>query len=77
MFLAEHFVCIPPSCSYPQISPESRGLIRAVNSYAGFTEFDKSPAFLHPDSCEPTLMNLSQHSHCQQMLDMICQASNL
>uniref|UniRef100_A0A674NZ20 Transient receptor potential cation channel, subfamily M, member 7 n=1 Tax=Takifugu rubripes TaxID=31033 RepID=A0A674NZ20_TAKRU len=47
----EHFVCVPPSSSYPQISPECRGL-RAVNSYAGFTEFDKSPTFLHPDSCE-------------------------
>uniref|UniRef100_H3BVY3 non-specific serine/threonine protein kinase n=1 Tax=Tetraodon nigroviridis TaxID=99883 RepID=H3BVY3_TETNG len=35
-----------------QIPPESRGLIRAVNSYAGFTEFGRSPALLHPDSCE-------------------------
>uniref|UniRef100_A0A4W6FIP1 non-specific serine/threonine protein kinase n=1 Tax=Lates calcarifer TaxID=8187 RepID=A0A4W6FIP1_LATCA len=26
------------------------GHIRAVNSYAGFTEFDRNPAFLHPDS---------------------------
>uniref|UniRef100_A0A674MWG7 Transient receptor potential cation channel, subfamily M, member 7 n=1 Tax=Takifugu rubripes TaxID=31033 RepID=A0A674MWG7_TAKRU len=48
----EHFVCVPPSSSYPQISPECRGL-RAVNSYAGFTEFDKSPTFLHPDSSLP------------------------
>lgn len=24
--------------------------MRAVNSYAGFTEFDRKPAFLHPDS---------------------------
>ncbi|XP_043952826.1 transient receptor potential cation channel subfamily M member 7 isoform X2 [Gambusia affinis] len=29
---------------------EGHGLIRAVNSYAGFTEFDRTPAFLHPDS---------------------------
>uniref|UniRef100_A0A3B3TIU8 non-specific serine/threonine protein kinase n=1 Tax=Poecilia latipinna TaxID=48699 RepID=A0A3B3TIU8_9TELE len=29
---------------------ENHGLIRAVNSYAGFTEFDRTPAFLHPDS---------------------------
>ncbi|KAM9816668.1 transient receptor potential cation channel subfamily M member 7 [Neosynchiropus ocellatus] len=29
---------------------EPHGLIRAGNSYAGFTEFDKSPAFLHPQS---------------------------
>ncbi|XP_057684456.1 transient receptor potential cation channel subfamily M member 7 isoform X2 [Corythoichthys intestinalis] len=33
-----------------QVQPESQGHIRAVNSYAGFTEFDKNPAFLHPDS---------------------------
>lgn len=32
----------------PQV--EGHGLIRAVNSYAGFTEFDRTPAFLHPDS---------------------------
>ncbi|MEQ2313630.1 Transient receptor putative cation channel subfamily M member 7, partial [Ameca splendens] len=29
---------------------EGHGLIRAVNSYTGFTEFDRSPAFLHPES---------------------------
>ncbi|PWA18942.1 hypothetical protein CCH79_00004836 [Gambusia affinis] len=29
---------------------EGHGLVRAVNSYAGFTEFDRTPAFLHPDS---------------------------
>ncbi|XP_028298892.1 transient receptor potential cation channel subfamily M member 7 isoform X3 [Gouania willdenowi] len=28
----------------------SQGLIRAVNSYAGFTEFDRKPLFLHPDT---------------------------
>ncbi|XP_028258649.1 transient receptor potential cation channel subfamily M member 7 isoform X3 [Parambassis ranga] len=33
-----------------QAHPEGHGLIRAVNSYAGFTEFDRKPAFLHPDS---------------------------
>uniref|UniRef100_A0A8C5I8S6 non-specific serine/threonine protein kinase n=1 Tax=Gouania willdenowi TaxID=441366 RepID=A0A8C5I8S6_GOUWI len=26
----------------------------AVNSYAGFTEFDRKPLFLHPDTSEPT-----------------------
>uniref|UniRef100_A0A673AZX6 non-specific serine/threonine protein kinase n=1 Tax=Sphaeramia orbicularis TaxID=375764 RepID=A0A673AZX6_9TELE len=30
--------------------PEGHSHIRAVNSYAGFTEFDRNPAFLHPDS---------------------------
>ncbi|XP_028980332.1 transient receptor potential cation channel subfamily M member 7 isoform X2 [Esox lucius] len=30
--------------------PEVHGNMRTVNSYAGFTEFDRSPSFLHPDS---------------------------
>uniref|UniRef100_A0A667ZHH8 non-specific serine/threonine protein kinase n=1 Tax=Myripristis murdjan TaxID=586833 RepID=A0A667ZHH8_9TELE len=34
--------------------PEGHGNIRTVNSYAGFTEFDRSPAFLHPDSSKVT-----------------------
>ncbi|XP_017274222.1 transient receptor potential cation channel subfamily M member 7 isoform X1 [Kryptolebias marmoratus] len=29
---------------------EGHGLIRAVNSYAGFTEFDRNPPLLHPDT---------------------------
>ncbi|XP_068586993.1 transient receptor potential cation channel subfamily M member 7-like [Cebidichthys violaceus] len=33
-----------------QAQPQGHGHIRAVNSYAGFTEFDRHPAFLHPDS---------------------------
>ncbi|KAM8894204.1 transient receptor potential cation channel subfamily M member 7 [Spinachia spinachia] len=33
-----------------QTQAEGQGNIRAVNSFAGFTEFDKHPAFLHPDS---------------------------
>ncbi|XP_063334330.1 transient receptor potential cation channel subfamily M member 7 isoform X2 [Pelmatolapia mariae] len=33
-----------------QAQPEGHAHIRAVNSYAGFTEFDRNPAFLHPDS---------------------------
>lgn len=37
-----------------QAQAESHGHIRAVNSYAGFTEFDRKPAFLHPDSSKPT-----------------------
>ncbi|XP_051918788.1 transient receptor potential cation channel subfamily M member 7 isoform X3 [Hippocampus zosterae] len=39
-----------PQRSRQLVQPESQGQIRAVNSYAGFTEFDRSPAFLHPDS---------------------------
>uniref|UniRef100_A0A673YZX2 non-specific serine/threonine protein kinase n=1 Tax=Salmo trutta TaxID=8032 RepID=A0A673YZX2_SALTR len=34
------------SCGHP----EGQGNMRTVNSYAGFTEFDRSPSFLHPDS---------------------------
>ncbi|KAL1007574.1 hypothetical protein UPYG_G00088560 [Umbra pygmaea] len=30
--------------------PEGQGIMRTVNSYAGFTEFDQSPSFLHPDT---------------------------
>ncbi|XP_078479016.1 LOW QUALITY PROTEIN: transient receptor potential cation channel subfamily M member 7-like, partial [Lampetra planeri] len=40
----------PATQSRPQGHPEGHGHIRAVNSYAGFTEFDRNPAFLHPDS---------------------------
>uniref|UniRef100_A0A8D0ATQ8 non-specific serine/threonine protein kinase n=1 Tax=Sander lucioperca TaxID=283035 RepID=A0A8D0ATQ8_SANLU len=32
----------------------SPGHIRAVNSYTGFTEYDRNPVFLHPDSCKLT-----------------------
>uniref|UniRef100_A0AAQ4P5C2 non-specific serine/threonine protein kinase n=1 Tax=Gasterosteus aculeatus aculeatus TaxID=481459 RepID=A0AAQ4P5C2_GASAC len=33
-----------------QAQDEGQSNIRAVNSFAGFTEFDKHPTFLHPDS---------------------------
>ncbi|XP_026234732.1 transient receptor potential cation channel subfamily M member 7 isoform X1 [Anabas testudineus] len=33
-----------------QAQPEGHGFMRTVNSYAGFTELDRNPAFLHPDS---------------------------
>ena len=48
---------VPSCCWCPQVPPDSRGLIRAVNSYAGFTDFDRSPALLHPDSCELALLH--------------------
>uniref|UniRef100_A0A8C5IAR8 non-specific serine/threonine protein kinase n=1 Tax=Gouania willdenowi TaxID=441366 RepID=A0A8C5IAR8_GOUWI len=43
-------------CAYPTViviaaTPRSA---QAVNSYAGFTEFDRKPLFLHPDTSEPT-----------------------
>uniref|UniRef100_A0A3P8XEU2 non-specific serine/threonine protein kinase n=1 Tax=Esox lucius TaxID=8010 RepID=A0A3P8XEU2_ESOLU len=37
--------------------PEVHGNMRTVNSYAGFTEFDRSPSFLHPDSCKSRKMD--------------------
>ncbi|XP_070688208.1 transient receptor potential cation channel subfamily M member 7 isoform X1 [Pempheris klunzingeri] len=40
----------PTTQTRSQAQPEGHGHIRAVNSFAGFTEFDKNPAFLHPDS---------------------------
>uniref|UniRef100_A0A3Q1FRT2 non-specific serine/threonine protein kinase n=1 Tax=Acanthochromis polyacanthus TaxID=80966 RepID=A0A3Q1FRT2_9TELE len=46
------------------VQPEGHGHIRAVNSYAGFTEFDRNPAFLHPDSSKhrPLVILLLQPS---------------
>ncbi|XP_025763107.1 transient receptor potential cation channel subfamily M member 7 isoform X3 [Oreochromis niloticus] len=40
----------PTTQTKSQAQPEGHAYIRAVNSYAGFTEFDRNPAFLHPDS---------------------------
>ncbi|XP_029311404.1 transient receptor potential cation channel subfamily M member 7 isoform X2 [Cottoperca gobio] len=40
----------PVTQTRSQAQPEGHGNIRTVNSYAGFTEFDKDPVFLHPDS---------------------------
>uniref|UniRef100_A0A8C9RX37 non-specific serine/threonine protein kinase n=1 Tax=Scleropages formosus TaxID=113540 RepID=A0A8C9RX37_SCLFO len=55
------------SCVYPSIiivTPASNpeGHIRTVNSYAGFTEFDRSPFSLHPESTveRNNLMRLAQ-----------------
>ncbi|XP_041837044.1 transient receptor potential cation channel subfamily M member 7 isoform X2 [Melanotaenia boesemani] len=40
----------PTTQTRSQAQLEVHGHIRAVNSYAGFTEFDRTPAFLHPES---------------------------
>uniref|UniRef100_A0A667Z5F1 non-specific serine/threonine protein kinase n=1 Tax=Myripristis murdjan TaxID=586833 RepID=A0A667Z5F1_9TELE len=45
---------ISTSSRQPSPATQSHGNIRTVNSYAGFTEFDRSPAFLHPDSSKVT-----------------------
>uniref|UniRef100_A0A8C7HCT5 non-specific serine/threonine protein kinase n=1 Tax=Oncorhynchus kisutch TaxID=8019 RepID=A0A8C7HCT5_ONCKI len=53
------------SCVYPTVVVVSKtsdicqGNMRTVNSYAGFTEFDRSPSFLHPDSCKSRKIDLS------------------
>ncbi|XP_076011418.1 transient receptor potential cation channel subfamily M member 7 isoform X2 [Genypterus blacodes] len=39
----------PATRNRQQGHPEGHGHMRTVNSYAGFTELDKTPAFLHPD----------------------------
>uniref|UniRef100_A0A674C4Z4 non-specific serine/threonine protein kinase n=1 Tax=Salmo trutta TaxID=8032 RepID=A0A674C4Z4_SALTR len=52
----------PRDISSRQLSPghpEGQGNMRTVNSYAGFTEFDRSPSFLHPDSCKSRKIDLS------------------
>ncbi|MFT7816501.1 transient receptor potential cation channel subfamily M member 7 isoform X2 [Arapaima gigas] len=51
------------NCIYPSvIVGNTEGHIRTVNSYAGFTEFDRSPFSLHPESTveRNNLMRLSQ-----------------
>uniref|UniRef100_A0A4W5MN62 non-specific serine/threonine protein kinase n=1 Tax=Hucho hucho TaxID=62062 RepID=A0A4W5MN62_9TELE len=43
--------------------PEGQGNMRTVNSYAGFTEFDRSPSLLHPDSCKSRKIELYCKTH--------------
>lgn len=49
----------------------SQGHMRTVNSYAGFTEFDKNPSFLHPESTlskqERTRVSLEDVSHYEDL----------
>lgn len=52
------FLLHPCLFFWSQGQPEGHGLIRAVNSYAGFTEFDKNPTFLHPESSKFTIHKL-------------------
>uniref|UniRef100_A0A673AXP1 non-specific serine/threonine protein kinase n=1 Tax=Sphaeramia orbicularis TaxID=375764 RepID=A0A673AXP1_9TELE len=42
---------------------------KSVNSYAGFTEFDRNPAFLHPDSSKPAQL---QFLSASLVLNYIC-----
>ncbi|XP_056098758.1 transient receptor potential cation channel subfamily M member 7 isoform X1 [Rhinichthys klamathensis goyatoka] len=50
----------------------SQGHMRTVNSYAGFTEFDRNPSFLHPESTlseqERTRVSLEDVSHYDDLL---------
>lgn len=56
MFTFSYLSLFVPACfSRWQGQPEGHGHIRAVNSYAGFTEFDRNPAFLYPDTSKLTI----------------------
>ncbi|XP_050956677.1 transient receptor potential cation channel subfamily M member 7 isoform X2 [Labeo rohita] len=50
----------------------AQGHMRTVNSYAGFTEFDKNPSFLHPESTlskqERTRVSLEDVSRYEDLL---------
>lgn len=50
----------------------SQGHMRTVNSYAGFTEFDRNPSFLHPESTlskqERTRVSLEDVSRYEDLL---------
>ncbi|XP_073706941.1 transient receptor potential cation channel subfamily M member 7 [Garra rufa] len=50
----------------------AQGHIRTVNSYAGFTEFDRNPSFLHPESTlskqERTRVSLEDVSRYEDLL---------
>uniref|UniRef100_A0A4W4HFP3 non-specific serine/threonine protein kinase n=1 Tax=Electrophorus electricus TaxID=8005 RepID=A0A4W4HFP3_ELEEL len=49
-----------------QLSPSRKvteGHLRTVNSYAGFTELDRTPAFLHPEFSMP-----AQHAHMRALI---------
>ncbi|KAG7268500.1 hypothetical protein CRUP_025892 [Coryphaenoides rupestris] len=60
----------PSARSRPQALSEGRPHMRAVNSYAGFTEFDHAPPFLHPDTSAACLYN-SRHAHLGSRKDSI------
>ncbi|XP_067275272.1 transient receptor potential cation channel subfamily M member 7 isoform X1 [Pseudorasbora parva] len=55
-----------------QRSQGSQGHMRTVNSYAGFTEFDRNPSFLHPESTlskqERTRVSLEDVSRHEDLL---------
>uniref|UniRef100_A0AAQ5YTK1 non-specific serine/threonine protein kinase n=1 Tax=Amphiprion ocellaris TaxID=80972 RepID=A0AAQ5YTK1_AMPOC len=44
----------------------------SVNSYAGFTEFDKNPAFLHPDSSKSQSTGLYSFFFCRRLYSCFC-----
>ncbi|XP_039536198.1 transient receptor potential cation channel subfamily M member 7 [Pimephales promelas] len=59
----------------------SQGHMRTVNSYAGFTEFDRNPSFLHPESTlskqERTRVSLEDVSHEDLLSGKSAQSSKL
>uniref|UniRef100_A0A673GYX5 non-specific serine/threonine protein kinase n=1 Tax=Sinocyclocheilus rhinocerous TaxID=307959 RepID=A0A673GYX5_9TELE len=65
--------------SSPSRKTRDVGHMRTVNSYAGFTEFDRNPSFLHPESTlgkqERTRVSLEDVS-CHEDLLLVSQTHN-
>uniref|UniRef100_A0A672JR38 non-specific serine/threonine protein kinase n=1 Tax=Salarias fasciatus TaxID=181472 RepID=A0A672JR38_SALFA len=55
-----------------QAQPEGHGLNRVVNSYAGFTEFDRRPAFLHPESSKLAKQQTSSDISGRSLVNVGC-----
>uniref|UniRef100_A0A4W4HFR9 non-specific serine/threonine protein kinase n=1 Tax=Electrophorus electricus TaxID=8005 RepID=A0A4W4HFR9_ELEEL len=58
--LSPPFLC---ACSFVLMQDSAEGHLRTVNSYAGFTELDRTPAFLHPEFSMP-----AQHAHMRALI---------
>ncbi|XP_016343860.1 transient receptor potential cation channel subfamily M member 7 [Sinocyclocheilus anshuiensis] len=61
-----------PSRKAQDAAAAAQGHMRTVNSYAGFTEFDRNPSFLHPESTlgkqERTRVSLEDVSRYEDLL---------
>ncbi|XP_016376819.1 transient receptor potential cation channel subfamily M member 7-like [Sinocyclocheilus rhinocerous] len=71
-----------PSRKTRDVAAVAQGHMRTVNSYAGFTEFDRNPSFLHPESTlgkqERTRVSLEDVScHEDLLLGKSAQSSKL
>uniref|UniRef100_A0A8C7Y5Y4 non-specific serine/threonine protein kinase n=1 Tax=Oryzias sinensis TaxID=183150 RepID=A0A8C7Y5Y4_9TELE len=59
IFLSKGFQLCSPQMYILSQDIKTVWTLSTVNSYAGFTEFDRKPAFLHPDSTTSTLVRTS------------------